>query len=212
MADSPAPRPSRDLRPLLLRELRRWHWMASAVCFSLLLMFAATGLALNHAGTFGPEPKVRQNRAAPPAAVRAEIAAGPAQGEHPLPPKVRAWLADQFGVRVRDAAATWTPTAVELVMQRPGAETAVTLDRAGGEVVVETEDRGLMAAANDLHTGRYTPKSWNLLMDVFAVSCLLFAGTGLGLLLLNARARRLALPLLLAGAALPLLIWALHAL
>lgn len=210
MPEPSAPRSA--LRPVLLRELRRWHWMASAVCFSLLVMFAATGLALNHAGTFGPEPKVRQSRASLPAAARAELAAGPAAAEHPIPPATRAWLAEQFKMRVGDAAATWSAESVELVMQRPGAETVVTLDRAHGDARVETEDRGLIAAANDLHTGRYTPRIWNLVMDVFAVSCLLFAGTGLGLLLLNARARPVTLPLLLGGAAVPLLIWALHAL
>lgn len=208
------PRPPRAIRLVLMRELRRWHWIASALCLAMLLMFAATGLTLNHAGTFEPEPRVTQTRAIAPAEVQKVLAAGPAQGEAPLPPAARAWLDKQFKVRTGDAAATWSAEAVELVQQRPGGQTTTVIDRPGGQTLVETEARGLVAAANDLHTGRYSPKAWNLLIDVFAVACLVFAGTGLGLLLTNARARPVTWPLILGGVAIPLGVWliAAHAL
>lgn len=207
MAEPPAPRPSRALRLVIARELRRWHWIASALCLALLLMFAATGLTLNHAGTFEPEPRVTQARAAAPTEVQKALAAGPSGGEAPLPPQARAWLDKQFKVRTGDAAATWSADAVELVQQRPGGQTTVVIDRPGGAALVETEARGLIAAANDLHTGRYSPRAWNLLIDVFAIACLVFAGTGLGLLLTNARARPVTWPLILAGVVIPLGLW-----
>lgn len=214
MAEPSAPRPSRALRLVIARELRRWHWIASALCLAMLLMFAATGLTLNHAGTFEPEPRVTQARAVAPAEVQKALASGPSGGEAPLPPQARTWLETQFKVRTGDAAATWSPDAVELVQQRPGGQTTLVIDRPGGATLVETEARGLIAAANDLHTGRYSPRAWNLLIDAFAIACLVFAGTGLGLLLTNGRARPVTWPLILGGVVIPLGVWliAAHAL
>ena len=43
-----------------------------------------------------------------------------------------------------------------------------------------------IAWLNDLHKGRHTGEAWSWFIDIFAVACLVFAGTGLFLLLLAA--------------------------
>lgn len=201
-----SPRRNSALRLMVAREARRWHWISSAVCLVMLMMFAASGVTLNHSALFEPEPRTENRTLAPTAEVRALVAAGPSEAETPLPAPVEEWLAREAGVRPRGAAASWAADSVTLTLSRPGGETIVTFERPQGAVTVERSSRGAVGLVNDLHTGRYTPRLWNGLMDVFAAACLVFAGTGLTLLALNAKGRRLTWPLVAAGLAIPLAI------
>jgi hypothetical protein len=48
-----AARPRRPLalggRSFWLKHLHRWHWISAAACLVGMLLFAATGITLNHA-------------------------------------------------------------------------------------------------------------------------------------------------------------------
>jgi len=48
------------------RHLRQWHWISSAVCLVLMLLFAASGITLNHADYF-------EGKGCPPSAPMAQI-------------------------------------------------------------------------------------------------------------------------------------------
>ena len=82
----------------------------------------------------------------------------------------------------------------------------MTLDRQTGEAFVEVTTRGPIAYLNDLHKGRDTGAAWALFIDVFAVACLVFALTGLALLVLHARNRRMTWPLVSLGLLIPLIL------
>ena len=47
-ANAESMRPQR--RAFWMRQLHQWHWISSALCLVGLLLFALTGITLNHAG------------------------------------------------------------------------------------------------------------------------------------------------------------------
>ena len=44
-------------RGFWLRTLHQWHWISSAVCLIAMLLFAVTGITLNHAGAIEAKPQ-----------------------------------------------------------------------------------------------------------------------------------------------------------
>ena len=75
-----------------------------------------------------------------------------------------------------------------------------------GAVEYEATRRGWVSYFNDLHKGRNAGPGWGWFIDVFAVACLVFCITGLFLLHLHARQRRMTWPLVGLGLLIPLLI------
>lgn len=171
-----------------------------------MILFAATGLTLNHAAELEPEPQSTTEAETLPAPLVASVAAGPAAGAAPLPRPVAAWIRSRFGLDASRQKAEWSAEQVTLSVPRPGGERAASIDRASGLVRYEASSRGVVGTLNDLHTGRNSGRAWSLFIDVFAVGCLAFATTGLALVCLYAPGRPVAWPLLAAGAAAPVLV------
>lgn len=189
-----------------LRQVRTWHWISSAVCLVGMLAFAVTGITLNHANAIPAKPVTTQRTAELPPALRTVLAAGPQDGEAPLPPAVRAFVAERTGARAPAAPAEWTPEEVHLDLPRPGGDGWITVDRATGAVETEKTVRGPVSLLNDLHKGRNTGPAWGWFLDVFAGACVLFCLTGLWLLYLHSHARRSTWPLVAAGLVVPVLL------
>ncbi|OYW87747.1 MAG: hypothetical protein B7Z22_03835, partial [Hyphomonas sp. 32-62-5] len=42
------------------RQARTWHWMSGAICLIGMLLFALTGITLNHAHQIPAKPKVTE--------------------------------------------------------------------------------------------------------------------------------------------------------
>jgi len=40
-----------------MRQLLQWHWITSAVCLVGMLLFAFTGITLNHSGSLESSPQ-----------------------------------------------------------------------------------------------------------------------------------------------------------
>ena len=191
-----------------LRTLHLWHWISSALCLAGLLLFAVTGITLNHAAQIPASPVTMTQHDTLPEALRAELAAL-AQTQSrpaPLPVPLREFLRLRMGVRAGLREAEWAPEEIYLSLPRPGGDGWLSVDPASGEVTAESTDRGWIAYANDLHKGRNTGPAWRWFIDVFALACLVFALTGLWLLALHARQRGLTWPMVGLGGLLPLLI------
>ena len=47
-------------RAFWLRQMRQWHWISAAVCLIGMLLFAVTGITLNHSGTIEARPVVSE--------------------------------------------------------------------------------------------------------------------------------------------------------
>ncbi|WP_312682413.1 PepSY-associated TM helix domain-containing protein [Stenotrophomonas chelatiphaga] len=192
-------------RGFWLRTLHQWHWISSAVCLVGMLLFAATGITLNHAAKIEATPQVDNRQLELPAAVLGQLGTRE-DGNAPLPRAARQWLDAELDISIGGRAAEWSPEEIYLSLPRPGGDAWLSIDRESGVVEFESTSRGAVSYLNDLHKGRNAGPAWGWFLDVFAVACLVFCITGLFLLHLHARQRRMTWPLVGLGLMIPLLI------
>jgi hypothetical protein len=205
---STVPATSASQRALWLRTVHLWHWISSALCLVGLLLFTLTGFTLNHASQISATPDTRNLKTTLPVRMLEQLKADVAQmGDRAaLPPAARAFFADTWSLRVGSREAEWSADEIYLSLPEPGGDGWLAIDLGTGHVEYEHTDRGWIAYFNDLHKGRNTGPAWRWFIDVFALACLVFSITGLWLLYLHARHRRLTWPMVGVGALLPLLI------
>ena len=188
-----------------LRTLHQWHWISSAVCLVGMLLFSVTGITLNHASRIEASPRVEQGTATLPANLLAGLPSRD-DGKAALPPAVTAWLQSELGMTVGAREAEWSPDEVYLSMPGPGRDAWVSIQRADGAVEFERTERGWISYLNDLHKGRNTGVAWMWFLDIFALGCVVFCITGLILLQLHARQRRMTWPMVGLGLLVPFLL------
>jgi hypothetical protein len=198
--------------------LHQWHWISAAVSLLAMLVFALTGITLNHAASIEAKPVVTARRATLPDALRAQLQQDPpalpgaASGKRaqqlsaPLPGPVVQWIAQSLHVDVNTRPGDWSDGEVYVALARPGGDAFLTVDRKDGEVLYERTDRGWIAYLNDLHKGRNTGDAWSLFIDIFAIACFVFCLTGLVLLQLHSRHRPMTWPTVALGLAIPLVL------
>ncbi|WP_309645714.1 PepSY-associated TM helix domain-containing protein [Phenylobacterium sp.] len=190
----------------LLRQMVQWHWISAAICLVGTLMFAITGITLNHAGDIEAKPKTVEIEGQLPADLIAAAKSAQA-AKSTLPDPIRVWLAKEIGAKAPKAAAIeWSDEEAYVALPRPGGDGWVTFDAGTGEVLHETTSRGWIAYLNDLHKGRNSGPVWSLFLDIFAVGCVVFCITGLILMQLHSHARKLTWPLVGLGLLVPMVL------
>lgn len=204
-ADSQLER-QRQRRGFWLRTLHQWHWISSAVCLVGMLLFAVTGITLNHAGQIESVATVENRMVDLPDELRETLEAVTEEGEAPLPAELARWLSAQLSISIGRRQAEWSEDEVYLSMPRPGADAWLSIDRASGAVEFEITRRGWISYFNDLHKGRNAGPAWSWFLDLFAIATLVFCLTGLFLLYIHARQRRLTWPLVGLGIVIPALL------
>jgi hypothetical protein len=187
-----------------MKQLHSWHWMSAAVSLICVLLFAITGITLNHAESIEAKPEVVSRTAKLPAPLL--LLDKPADDKAPLPAAVAAGVAMAIGLDPAGRPAEWSDSEVYVAMPRPGGDAWVSIDRTTGAISAETTDRGWISYLNDLHKGRNAGAAWKWFIDVFAVACILFTTTGLLLLQILARNRKLTWPLVGLGLLIPIFI------
>lgn len=192
-------------RGFWLRTLHQWHWISSAVCLIGMLLFSLTGITLNHASKIEAKPQVQNQQLELPAPVLKALG-DREDGNAPLPARVADWLSNRLEVSIGSREAEWSPEEIYLSMPGPGSDAWLSIDRETGAVEFEKTRRGWVSYFNDLHKGRNAGPGWGWFLDLFAVACLVFCITGLFLLHLHARQRRMTWPLVGLGLLIPLLI------
>ena len=192
-------------RGFWLRTLHQWHWISSAVCLIGMLLFSLTGITLNHASKIEAKPQVQNQQLELPAPVLKALGERE-DGNAPLPARVADWLSNRLEVSIGSREAEWSPEEIYLSMPGPGSDAWLSIDRETGAVEFEKTRRGWISYFNDLHKGRNAGPGWGWFLDVFAVACLVFCITGLFLLHLHARQRRMTWPLVGLVLLIPLLI------
>ena len=193
-------------RSFWLKQLHQWHWISAALSLIGMLLFAITGITLNHAGQIEAEPKVVSRKATLPPDLLAVLAKGPDEGKRPLPVQLEPFLDDAVGADVAGREGEWSADEVYVALARPGGDAWVAIDRETGAVEHEKTTRGAISLLNDLHKGRNTGKAWSWFIDIFAAACVIFTVTGLILLQFHARARPLTWPLVGLGLVAPVLL------
>lgn len=193
-------------RSFWLKQLHQWHWISAAVSLVGMLLFAITGITLNHAGQIEAEPKVVSRKATLPPDLMALLAKGPEEGKRPLPVPLEPFLDKAVGADVAGREGEWSPEEVYVALARPGGDAWLSIDRETGAIEHEKTTRGVISLLNDLHKGRNSGKAWSWFIDIFAVACVIFTITGLVLLQFHARARPLTWPLVGLGLAAPVIL------
>ncbi len=216
MTDAAAPSPTTKTTPraksvngaraFWLKELHRWHWISAGLSLAGMLLFAITGVTLNHAAQIPAEPVTVQTTATLPAPLLERLADVPEETTDPVPDAIARWAAAELDVSIAGKPTETAPDEIYVALKGPGADGWVTIDRATGEALRESTTRGWVAYLNDLHKGRDTGLVWYWFIDVFAVACIVFAVTGLTLLWLHARNRASTWPLVGLGIAIPVII------
>jgi hypothetical protein len=196
---------ARQRRGYWLRTLHQWHWISAAVCMIGMLLFSVTGITLNHASKIEAVPKVSHFEARVPSTVLAQL-----QGAHaddaPLPPALTEWLASKHGIDARGKKAEWSEDELYVSMPGPGRDAWFSVQKADGSFEYERTDRGTLAYLNDLHKGRNAGAAWTWFIDIFAVACIVFTLSGLFLLYLHSKQRKMTWPMVGLGLLIPALL------
>ena len=203
---TPARNNRKAIRAFWLKQLHSWHWISAAVSLIGLMLFAVTGITLNHAAQIPSEPVTVETTAVLPPPLLVRLAAMPEETTDPVPEAVARWAAQAFDVSLAGLPTETTLDEVYVALPRPGGDGWLTIDRSTGEALHETTTRGWVAYLNDLHKGRNTGTVWYWFIDVFAVACVIFAVTGFALTWMHARKRPLTWPLLGLGLLIPVAI------
>ena len=168
------------------RRLPQWvrwlHIYLSMIAFVATLLFAVTGLTLNHAAWFeGGEPSIRE--------VAGEIDAIKLAGDVDklaIAEELRAkhhlqGMVKEFSVDERECFVLW---------KGPGYSADVIIDRETHAYTGEVQSRSWMAVLDDLHKGRDCGPVWSWVIDVSAVLLTVLSLTGIWLLLYLKKRRR----------------------
>ncbi|MBF5004285.1 PepSY-associated TM helix domain-containing protein [Diaphorobacter caeni] len=204
-------------RAYWLKKLHEWHWISSAICLIGMLLFAFTGITLNHAGQIESRPRVQTREGAMPAPLLAQLQVlqelqvnlkeqGKSAASPPIPASVAAFIRSEINVDVAGRTVEWSDDEAYVAMPRPGGDAWLRVDLKDGAVEYESTDRGWISYINDLHKGRNTGGAWSLFLDVFAVGCLVFCITGLLILKMHSERRPLTWPMVGLGLVIPALL------
>lgn len=188
---------------IVFGSLRQWHWISSALCLVGMILFAFTGITLNHAADIKAEP-VTITLETELSATLLKTLSGRSAG--PLPLALRQWLLQEHSISVPVADAEWQGNEVYLGMPRPGGDAWLSIETDSGVLLYERTERGWISYLNDMHKGRNTGPLWSWFIDIFSLLCLVFSLSGLWLLVRYARQRPSTWPLVALGVVIPLLI------
>jgi uncharacterized protein len=166
-----------------LPQWMRWlHIYLSMFAFGATLLFAVTGLTLNHAEWFeSGEPSLRK--------LQGEIAAVQLAGDVDklaIAEELRAkhrlqGMVKEFSVDERECFVLW---------KGPGYSADIIIDREAHTYSGEESRRSWLAVIDDLHKGRDCGPVWSWIIDVSAVFLTALSITGLWLLLYLKKRRR----------------------
>jgi hypothetical protein len=187
-----------------LGSIRQWHWISSALCLAGMLLFAITGITLNHATDIPATIHVTTIEATVPNDMLSQLAEAHQRG---VPLKLIKWLADEKDLYIRaDNKTEWSDDELYVSLPRPGGDAWLSLDLLSGDLRYEKTERGVVSYVNDLHKGRNTGKAWFWFIDLFAVACVVFCMTGLVLLYRYAGPRPSTWPVVGLGVVIPVLL------
>ncbi len=190
---------------IFLGTVRQWHWISSAVCLVGMLLFAVTGITLNHAAQISVKPRIDTIERQLPEDMQAHITP-PDSAKAPLPAPLARWLEQELDISIGTRLAEWSEDEIYLSLPRPGGDAWLVVDLLASEVLFEKTDRGWISYFNDLHKGRNTGTAWFWFIDIFAVACIVFCISGLILLYRHAGSRPTTWPLVGLGLVIPTLL------
>lgn len=169
--------------------MHRWHWISSAICLICMMLFAITGITLNHPQWFESEADTYEATYQLDNDLHQQLSQ--MQAPAILPEELIHWLNQNTNHQLNFKRSQFEWSSYEIYIQQPfaGGDRWMSLDLDTGEVLYSNTDRGLVAWLNDLHKGRNTSMVWIVFIDIFAVATLVFCITGLLLLQIHSKRR-----------------------
>jgi hypothetical protein len=177
----------------VIRHVGLWarmlHIYASMAGFVLVLLFAVTGVTLNHQDLGWGEPEASTSTLSLPAdVVKADD-----------PAVIAGRLQQALGITTPVSAFEAYDDEITVQFHAPGHRVQAIVDRATGDVRVMRESRGSLGVLNDLHKGMETGVAWKWIVDFTAVLIGFSALTGLMTLVTLPKRRRVGLLTTAAG-------------
>lgn len=181
-----------------MKQMHTWHWVSSAICLICMILFAITGITLNHASFFESEPEEKVVETVIPQEVLVSLQL---QTERAIEQGSLdnlefsngfiAYLEDKIphDLSLLKEQPDWSEEEIYIQKPLPGGDVWMSVDIPSGELVYMHTDRGIIAWLNDLHKGRNTSLVWIWFIDIFAIATLIFCLTGLVLLQLHSKNR-----------------------
>jgi|SRR5690554_82639 len=168
--------------------MHTWHWISSAISLICMMLFAITGITLNHPDWFESDPQEVYQEAQLPDSLLTPLIQ---QQTGSLPDAITLWLEQQLKhqLAVTKLTPEWSSYEIYLQQPIPGGDRWLSINLDDGLVTYSSTDRGWVAWLNDLHKGRNTHWLWTLFLDVFSVAVLVFCLTGLLLLQIHSKNR-----------------------
>jgi uncharacterized protein len=167
----------------VVRKIAHWgllvHIYISMAGFTLALLFAVTGLTLNHQDFGWSEPRV----------VTSTITIDENLVSNPHQAALERFIREKLGIRSPVTDYHEDPDEIQLTFAAPGKRTVVTINRADAQGTVEKEERGFLGKLDDLHKGFDTGRVWYWTIDLAAVLLSVSSLTGM-VTLLALRSRR----------------------
>jgi len=195
-----------NARARWMRQLRQWHWISGAVSLVSMLLFAVTGLTLNHSSLIEAKPQVTTREGSIGQASLAGLAQLPVKGREAVPDALAREIQRAMDIDVSGREADWSEDEIYVGLPRPGGDAWLSVERDTGKLLYERTDRGWISYLNDLHKGRHTGWAWSLFIDVFALCTIVFCATGLLLMQMYAGGRPSTWPVLGLGLFIPIVI------
>ncbi|MBA60886.1 MAG: peptidase [Planctomycetaceae bacterium] len=179
----------------------RWlHIYLSMISFATLMLFAITGITLNHPGWFGADQEFITDESG---SINTDWISGDIDRlaiveslrvQHNLKGAVSEFVSDEFECMV--------------VFKGPGYAADVFIDRNSGDYTLTQISTGAVAILNDLHKGRDSGIAWSWVIDISAILMILVSITGLVLLFYLKKRRRSGLIVTFFGLIALVLVWA----
>jgi hypothetical protein len=167
----------------VIRVISHWglllHIYTSMAGFTLVLLFAVSGLTLNHQDFGWGDPKLNMSTVDLPMSLMAK----------PDKMAIGNQLKGALGIRSQVTDYHEDPDQIQITFAVPGKRTVVTIHRADGKSDVESETRGILGKIDDLHKGFDSGRTWYWIIDIAAVILIVSSLTGM-ITLLALRARR----------------------
>lgn len=138
---------------------RTLHIYASMAGFLLVLLFAVTGITLNHQDLGWGEPQTTTSTVRLPLAV---VKAGEAAA-------VESQLQSTLHIQTPASSYDAYDEEIDVAFHSPGHRVHALVNRADGSVKVVSESRGAIGLINDLHKGMETGTAWRRVVDATAV-------------------------------------------
>ena len=166
-----------------IRVISHWglllHIYVSMAGFTLVLLFAVTGLTLNHQDFGWSAPQIAMSEVGVPADLV----------DHPSSEAIGKHLRETIGVRSPVTDYHEDPDQIQITFAAPGRRTLVTIDRPARKATVESESRGFLGRLDDLHKGFDSGRPWFWIIDITAILLTVSSITGM-ITLLSLKHRR----------------------